>query len=90
MGSTQQVREDGFSLSHLKSIHKLTILNLTLVMLSLLLSKAQFCKNILDLPKPCLVGNLWKALAVYFQMSTYVPGIPYFFPLFPSNFVLSK
>jgi len=48
--------------------------DLTLIMLSLLLSKAQIGQNVSKISKPCYVDIYWKALAECFQMSTNLPG----------------
>ena len=54
-------------------------LTLTLLMLRLLSSKAQGCKDFWKTSKPCQVGIHWKALAEYSQMSTHLPGFQSFF-----------
>ena len=46
------------------------------------MSKAQHTNNFCDPCKPCHVGIHWKALTVYHQMSTNVPGFQSFYTLF--------
>ena len=53
--------------------------HLTIVMLRLLSSKAQGCKDFRKLSKPCHVGIHRLALAEYSQTSTHVPGFQSFF-----------
>ena len=57
---------------------------LTLLMLMLLSSKAQGCKDFWKLCKTYHVGIHWIALAEFSQMSTHVPGFRSFYRFFAS------
>ena len=61
---------------------------LTLPMLRLLSSKAQWRNDFWKPSKPCHVGIRWDALAEYFQMSTHMLGFQ--FSGFLHHFVLAK
>ena len=63
---------------------------LTLPMLRLLSSKAQWCKDFRKTTKPCHVGIHSIALVEYSQMSTYMPWIQLIFLGFLHHFVLTK
>ena len=70
--------------THTKTLSKY----LTLLMLSLLLSKAQECKNLRKTSKPCHIGIHLKALAEYSQLSTHVPGFQSFIKFFASFYIM--
>ena len=70
-----------FIVSHIYWLHHMTKnkhikINLTLPMLKQLSSKAQKCKNLWKMSKPCHVGIHWIDLDEYSQMSTHFSRFP--------------
>ena len=63
---------------------------LTLLMVRLLSSKEQGCKDFLKPPKNRIVGIHWIALTEYSQMSTHLPGFQSVFSFFLHLYVSAK